>query len=70
MQKSENEPSVEVFEGQEQVIDNELRAMITMFKMFKLCIMTVGGQGQEGCLIYIAMSKNKNESISHLKKQL
>ena len=41
-----------------------------MFKKFKLCIMTVGGQGSEGCLIYIAMSKNKNETVSHLRKQL
>ena len=32
--------------------------------------MFVGGQGSEGCLIYIAMSKNRNEPISHMRKQL
>jgi hypothetical protein len=30
--------------------------------------MTIGGRGNEGCLIYIAISKSKDESISHLRK--
>jgi hypothetical protein len=58
----------DMFFEQEVVNDNELRALITKFKKFKLCVMTVGGQGSEGCLIYVAMSKNLNESISHLRK--
>ena len=32
--------------------------------------MTIGGQGSEGCLIYIAISKSKDESISFLRRQL
>ena len=34
------------------------------------CYMTVGGKGSDVCLIYIAISKDKKEKISHLRKQL
>jgi hypothetical protein len=64
----EEEKDPDMFYQQEMVNDNELKALITKFKKFKLCVMTVGGQGSEGCLIYIAMSKNVSESISHLRK--
>ena len=50
--------------------NNELRGMITRFKKMKLAFTQVGGHGNEGCLIYIALSKCKDESISHLRKQL
>ena len=55
---------------EEKPCDNEVRAMFSKAGGFKLCFMTVGGRGSEGCLIYIAMSKAKGESISHLRKQL
>lgn len=42
--------------------------MITKSFNFKICYMTIGGKGNEGCLIYIALSKAKDESISHLRK--
>ena len=44
--------------------------MISRFKRLKTCIMTVGNKGSENCLIYIAITKNKKESVSHLRKQL
>ena len=43
----------------EKTQDNELRGMVSYLKKIKLCFMTVGGQGAEGCLIYIALSKHK-----------
>ena len=36
----------------------------------KICFMTVGGKGSDCCLIYIALSKDPKESISHMRKQL
>lgn len=32
--------------------------------------MTIGGKGSEGCLIYIAISKCKDENVSFLRRQL
>ena len=55
---------------EEKPCDNEVSAMFSKLGGFKMCFMTVGGRGSEGCLIYIAMTKAKNESISHLRKQL
>ena len=55
---------------EEKPCDNEVRAMYSKLGGFKMCCMTVGGRGSEGCLIYIAMTKVKGESISHLRKQL
>ena len=42
--------------------------MITKFKKMKIAFMQVGGHNGEGSLIYIAISKTKEESISHLRK--
>lgn len=44
--------------------------MITKFRKMKIAFMQVGGHGNEGCLIYVAVSKVKDETISHLRKQL
>ena len=55
---------------EEKEYTNELRGMLTRLKKFKVCFMTVGGRGTEGCLIYIALSKSNNESVSHMRKQL
>lgn len=48
--------------------DNEIRGMNSKKRDFKIAFVTVGGKGSDGCLIYIAMSKNKSETISHLRK--
>ena len=53
---------------EEKVIDNELRSFFTKSKKFKMTFVTVGGKGSDGVLIFIAMSKNKKETISHLRK--
>lgn len=50
--------------------NNELKHFTTKFKGFKVCFFTAGGRGSDGCLIYIGLSKAKNESISHLRMQL
>jgi hypothetical protein len=55
---------------EERANGNELRAMITKFKKMKIAFMQVGGKGNEGSLIYIALSKVKEETISHLRRQL
>ena len=44
--------------------------MMSKSKKFKIAFVTIGGKGSEGCLIYIAMSKHRNETISHLRKQI
>ena len=49
---------------------NELRGLITRFKKMKVAFMQIGGHTNEGGLIYIALSKIKQETISHLRKQL
>ena len=54
---------------QDQSQENELRAMLVR-KGLTICFITAGGSGQEGCLIYIAVSKVKNESVSYLRRQL
>ena len=53
---------------EEKVIDNEIRSLITKQQKFKITFVTVGGKGTDGVLIYIAMSKYKKETISHLRK--
>lgn len=53
---------------EERMHDNDLKAMNTRLGKFKVCFMTSGGKSNEGCLIYIALSKSKKESISHLRK--
>jgi hypothetical protein len=52
---------------QDRSQENELRAMFVR-KGLTLCFITAGGNGQEGCLIYIAVSKVKNESVSYLRR--
>lgn len=44
--------------------------MITKFKKLKIAFMQIGGQSNQGGLIYIAISKIKEETISHLRRQL
>ena len=53
---------------EERVIDNEMRSLISKSQKFKITFATIGGKGSEGVLIFIAMSKNKKETISHLRK--
>jgi len=55
---------------EEITTDNECRAMLTRRGKFKVCIMSSGGKSNEGSLIYVALSKSKKESHSHLRKQL
>jgi len=52
----------------EKINDNELKAIMSKFNKFKICFMFKGGKGGEGCLIYIAITKDKKESMSHLRK--
>lgn len=54
----------------EVVHDNQLVAILSKLKGVKSCYMSVGGRGSDCCLIYIALSKDKEESSSHLKRQL
>jgi len=54
----------------DKVHDNQCKAMLTRLGKFKICFMTSGGKSSEGALIYIALSKSKKESLSHLRKQL
>ena len=54
----------------EKITHNELKGIQCRFGDFKVVFYTVGGHGAEGTLIYIALSKCKNESITHLRKQL
>ena len=61
-------PEVPVF--QEKSYDNQISGMLSRMKRVKTCFMTIGGKGSECCLIYIAISKNTKESVSHLRKQL
>ena len=45
----------------EKVQTNDLKAIQCKFNDFKIVFFTIGGQGAEGCLIYVAMSKCKKE---------
>lgn len=59
--------------ARQQVIEekqsvNELRSLITRFREMKVVFMQVGGHTNEGSLIYIALSKVKRETVSHLRK--
>ena len=55
-------------ERMEKIVHNELKGIHCRFRGFKVVFYTVGGQGADGTLIYIALSKCKNESITHLRK--
>ena len=44
--------------------------MLTRLGKFKICFMSSSDKSTEGALIYIAISKSKKESLSHLRKQL
>ena len=69
-EEAERQVQAELQEEVKKDVDNEIRGMISKLNKIKLCFMTIGGKGAEGCLIYIALSKVKQESLSHLRRQL
>jgi hypothetical protein len=53
------------FKEDDEAKQTKLLYMATQFDDFKVAFLHKGG-----CLIYIALSKAKEESVSYLKKQL